>query len=106
MGERTFYVSKNVGGDAGDAAEFSADTPVSGAGRSSLIRGGSMRRKTGPVLGRLLGLAVGASLVVTMAALGGLPRTQAQVKTLYVGITLPLRMARCSPSRKPTPAAV
>jgi branched-chain amino acid transport system substrate-binding protein len=49
-----------------------------------------MRRKTGPVLGRLLGLAVGASLVVTMAALGGLPRTQAQVKTLYVGITLPL----------------
>jgi branched-chain amino acid transport system substrate-binding protein len=49
-----------------------------------------MRRKRGPVLGRLLGLAVGATLVVTMAALGGLPRTQAQAKTLYVGITLPL----------------
>lgn len=49
-----------------------------------------MRRKRGPVLGKLLGLAVTASLVVTIAALGGLPRTQAQGKTLYVGITLPL----------------
>ena len=49
-----------------------------------------MKRKAGPVLSRLLGLAVGACLVVTMAALGGLPRTQAQGKVLYVGINLPL----------------
>ncbi len=42
------------------------------------------------MLGRLLGLAMGVSLVVTMAALVGLPRSQAQAKTLYVGITLPL----------------
>ena len=49
-----------------------------------------MRSKKGPVLRRLLGLAVGATLVVTMATLGGLPRSQAQAKTLSVGITLPL----------------
>ena len=49
-----------------------------------------MRSKKGPVLRRLLGLAVGATLVVTMATLGGLPRSQAQAKTLFVGITLPL----------------
>jgi branched-chain amino acid transport system substrate-binding protein len=39
---------------------------------------------------RVLGLVITATLVVTMAALGGLPRTHAQSKTLYVGITLPL----------------
>ncbi|HEV2356709.1 MAG TPA: branched-chain amino acid ABC transporter substrate-binding protein [bacterium] len=39
---------------------------------------------------RVLGLVVAAVLVVTTAMLGGLPRTQAQAKTLYVGITLPL----------------
>ncbi|HLW47291.1 MAG TPA: branched-chain amino acid ABC transporter substrate-binding protein [bacterium] len=39
---------------------------------------------------RVLGLVIAAALVVTMAALGGLPRTHAQSKTLYVGITLPL----------------
>jgi len=49
-----------------------------------------MKRKGGPVLGRLLGLAVGACLVVTMAALGGLSRTQAAAKMLYVGVNLPL----------------
>ena len=49
-----------------------------------------MRRKRGPVLGKLLCLAVTASLVVTIAALGGLPRTQAAAKVLYVGINLPL----------------
>ena len=39
---------------------------------------------------RVVGLAVAASLVVTMAALGGLPRTNAAMsKTLYVGITMP-----------------
>jgi len=38
---------------------------------------------------RVLGLVVAASLVVTVGALGGLPRTHAQSKTLYVGITMP-----------------
>lgn len=49
-----------------------------------------MRSKKGLVLRRLLGLVVGATLVVTMATLGGLPRSQAQAKTLVVGINLPL----------------
>ncbi len=40
---------------------------------------------------RVLGLVIAASLVVTIAALGGLPRTHAAMsKTLLVGITLPL----------------
>jgi branched-chain amino acid transport system substrate-binding protein len=40
---------------------------------------------------RVLGLVIAAMLVVTMVALGGLPRTHAAMsKTLYVGITLPL----------------
>jgi branched-chain amino acid transport system substrate-binding protein len=39
---------------------------------------------------RVLGLVIAASLVVTIAALGGLPRTHAAMsKTLYVGITMP-----------------
>jgi branched-chain amino acid transport system substrate-binding protein len=40
---------------------------------------------------RVLGLVIAAMLVVTMVALGGLPRTHAAMsKTLFVGITLPL----------------
>ncbi|HEV2282330.1 MAG TPA: branched-chain amino acid ABC transporter substrate-binding protein [bacterium] len=40
---------------------------------------------------RVLGLVVAAVLVVSMAALGSLPRTHAAMsKTLFVGITLPL----------------
>ena len=40
---------------------------------------------------RVLGLVVAAVLVVSMVALGSLPRTHAAMsKTLYVGITLPL----------------
>jgi branched-chain amino acid transport system substrate-binding protein len=37
----------------------------------------------------VLGLVIAAMLVVTLGALGGLPRTHAQSKTLYVGITMP-----------------
>ncbi len=48
-----------------------------------------MRRRL-PTYGRLLGLVLSLSLVVTVVTLGGLPRTQAQAKTLFVGITLPL----------------
>ena len=39
---------------------------------------------------RVLGLVIAAVLVVTTALLGGLPRTQAQSKTVCIGITLPL----------------
>jgi branched-chain amino acid transport system substrate-binding protein len=39
---------------------------------------------------RVLGLVIAATLVVMLAAFGGLPRTHAQSKTLVVGITLPL----------------
>jgi branched-chain amino acid transport system substrate-binding protein len=39
---------------------------------------------------RVLGLILTAAMVVMLAAVGGLPRTQAQSKTLIIGITLPL----------------
>jgi branched-chain amino acid transport system substrate-binding protein len=38
---------------------------------------------------RVFGLVIAAALVVSVGALGGLPRTNAQSKTLYVGITMP-----------------
>ncbi len=50
----------------------------------------SMRGRNLPALGRAVGLAVSACLVVTLVTLGGLPRGQAQTKTIYIGITLPL----------------
>jgi branched-chain amino acid transport system substrate-binding protein len=40
--------------------------------------------------GRLLGLALCVSLLVTLVTIGGLPRIQAQAKVLSIGITLPL----------------
>ena len=43
-----------------------------------------------PLMNRLLGLALSLTLIVTLATLGALPRTQAAAKTLAVGITLPL----------------
>jgi branched-chain amino acid transport system substrate-binding protein len=49
------------------------------------MRIGSMPRR-----GRLLALALSLSLIVTLVTLGGLPRGQAQGKTLTIGITLPL----------------
>ncbi len=40
-------------------------------------------------LGRVLGLALSLSLVVTLVTLGALPRSQAAAKTLAVGISMP-----------------
>lgn len=50
---------------------------------------------------RVLGLLVAAVLVVSIAALGGLPRSNAAMsKTLYVGITLPLTGADAEDAEK------
>ncbi len=49
-----------------------------------------MKRRRLPSYGRLLGLALTLSLVVTLVTVGGLPRIQAQAKILSIGITLPL----------------
>jgi len=49
-----------------------------------------MGRGKTPLAGRLLGLVLSLSLIVTLVTLGGLPRTQAQSKTIFVGINLPL----------------
>jgi branched-chain amino acid transport system substrate-binding protein len=43
-----------------------------------------------PRAGRLYALALSLSLIVTLVTLGGLPRGQAQGKTLTIGITLPM----------------
>jgi branched-chain amino acid transport system substrate-binding protein len=49
-----------------------------------------MRIKRTRFLGGPVALALSLSLVVTLVTLGGLPRGQAQAKTLIIGITLPL----------------
>jgi branched-chain amino acid transport system substrate-binding protein len=75
---------ESMPGPAEDRRVAAAETrwPATGEGRESMA--GTWRH-------RVFGLAVAAVLVVTMAALGGLPRTHAAMsKTLYVGITLPL----------------
>jgi branched-chain amino acid transport system substrate-binding protein len=48
-----------------------------------------MRGAAIPVFRRLLGLMLSASLAITLVTLGGLPRTQAAAKVLYVGINMP-----------------
>jgi branched-chain amino acid transport system substrate-binding protein len=48
------------------------------------------RKGYGSALGRGLGLALSLCLVATLVTIGAVPRGQAQQKTVYVGITLPL----------------
>ena len=49
-----------------------------------------MRVRRTRFLGGPVAVALSLSLVVTLVTLGGLPRGQAQAKTLTIGITLPL----------------
>ena len=69
-----------------------------------------MRIGSMPRAGRLLALALSLSLIVTLVTLGGLPRGQAQGKTLTIGITLPLTGAdlqnQNGRTQKPHPAPV